>query len=187
MGVLTVPRPRLTVAEYLALDRASEERHELADGQVLVKSGASLAHNRIVANLVFSLRGALGDGPCYPLATDMRVRAGATRYVYPDIVVVCGDAELEDSDVLLNPSLVFEVLSETTEAHDRGAKFAMYRELPSLRAYVLVSQHARPFEQFVRQPDDRWLLSEARGGQLALTTLSVALDLDELYCGVGVG
>ncbi|HUH04543.1 MAG TPA: Uma2 family endonuclease [Kofleriaceae bacterium] len=180
----TVPRERITVEAYLALERSSPDRHEYIDGELFAMGGASHEHNRIVSNLIFELRGVLGEGPCYPLSNDMRVRAGQARCVYPDVVVVCGQPELEDSDILINPSLIIEVLSQTTEAYDRGAKFAFYRELASLKEYLLVSQREQRIEQFVRQPDGRWLLSEAIAGDLPLPTVNAALSIAGAYHGI---
>jgi Uma2 family endonuclease len=174
----------MTPEEYLAFERASEERHEYIDGEIFAMSGASYAHVRLVSNLSRQLGNSLQGGPCVPLTNDMRVRAGATRFCYPDVVVLCGPPELEDNDILLNPTLIVEVLSETTEAYDRGAKFSYYRGLGSLSKYLLVSQTEIRIEQFVRQADGRWLLSEATGGALALPSLGVALAIDAVYDGV---
>jgi Uma2 family endonuclease len=174
----------MTPEEYLAFERASEERHEYIDGEIFAMSGASYAHVRIVSNLSDCLRNTLRGGPCVPLTNDMRVRAGATRFCYPDVVVLCGPPELEDDDILLNPTLIVEVLSETTEAYDRGAKFSYYRGLSSLREYLLVSQRETRIEQFARQADGRWLLSEATEGELPLPSLGVALPVAAIYEGV---
>lgn len=136
---------------------------------------------------MFELQRTLGHGPCYPLSSDMRVRVGETRYVYPDVVVVCGDPQLEDDDTLLNPTLIIEVLSTSTEAYDRGApcRRAHYRELPALREYnILVSQSERRIEQFVRQADGLWLLSEAVAGEIGLSSICVSLDVAAVYHGI---
>ena len=172
----------MSVAAYLELERSGPDRHEYIDGELFGMGGASHRHNRIVSNLVFELRGALGEGPCYPLSSDMRVRVAETRYVYPDVVVVCAEARLENNDTLLDPTLIVEVVSESTE--DRGAKFAYYRELASLKEYVLVSQTERRIEQFERQPDGRWLLSEVVSGELVLASLGAALSVARVYHGV---
>jgi Uma2 family endonuclease len=177
----------MSVPAYLELERSSPDRHEYIDGEVFAMGGASHAHNRIVSNLVFELRRALGDGRCYPLSSDMRVRVAESRYVYPDVVVVCGEAELEDGDTLLNPTLVIEVLSESTEAYDRGAKFAHYRGLATLREYVLVSQHERRIEQYVREADGPWRLSEFLAGRLELPSLGAGVAIDAVYLGTRLG
>ena len=172
---------------YLALDRGADEKHELWDGEVYAMGGASLAHNRIVANLVRHLGNALEGTDCVALPSDMRVRLpGEGRYVYPDVTVVCGAPELEGrADVLLNPRTIIEVLSSSTAAFDRGEKFAGYRSIPSLREVVFVSQETRMIELYARQEDDSWVLREYRG-QAALPLLSLVepLGLDRIYEGV---
>jgi Uma2 family endonuclease len=181
---------RYTPAEYLERERAAEAKSEYLDGAIIALAGASRAHSLINTNLASLLNGALRDQPCEVHASDMRVRVASGRlYTYPDIAVVCGEAQYEDAhgDTLLNPTVIVEVLSPTTEAYDRGAKFGYYRQLPSLRAYVLVAQDQMLVEHYAR-PADGWLLTEARAasGALALPALGCALPLAEIYHKVGL-
>lgn len=175
--------------EYLAFERAAEGKHELWDGEVFAMSGASLSHNRIVRNLIRHLGNALEGMSCEVLPSDMRVRIGLRlRYVYPDVTIVCGRPQLEgEADVLQNPNLVIEVLSPSTEAFDRGDKFAGYRSLPSVNEVVLVSQDERRVECYTRQLDDSWILRERTGdGAVQLGPLAVPLPLAWIYEGVEI-
>jgi Uma2 family endonuclease len=178
-----------TPAEYLARERAAEAKSEYLDGAIVAMAGASRAHSLINTNLAGLLNAALRDQPCEVHASDMRVRAATGRlYTYPDIAVVCGPAQYEDAhgDTLLNPTVIIEVLSPTTEAYDRGAKFGYYRQLPSLREYVLIAQDQMLVEHYAWRPDG-WLLTEARGaGALAFPALGCALPLTEIYRRVGL-
>jgi Uma2 family endonuclease len=180
---------RYTPEEYLERERAAEAKSEYLDGAIIAMAGASRAHSLINTNLASLLNAALRDQPCEVHASDMRVRVAAGRlYTYPDIAVVCGEAQTEDAhgDTLLNPTVIFEVLSPTTEAYDRGAKFGYYRQLPSLREYVLVAQDQLLVEPYARHADG-WLLTEARDASdtLALPALVCALPLAEIYRKVG--
>lgn len=173
-------------AEYLALERRSAEKHEYLAGEVFAMTGASRAHNLIVTNLVRELGQQLKRRPCQVFASDMRVKVSASGlYTYPDVVVVCGEARFEDEqvDTLLNPTLIVEVLSDSTEAYDRGEKFEHYRKLPSLAEYLLVAQDRPHLDQFVRQADAQWLLAEWHGRDATVRVPSVdaVLALDEVY------
>src|SRR5687768_7010868 len=136
-------KTKMTPEEYLAFERASQEKHEYVNGEVFAMSGGTIEHSLISGNIVRELGVALRHKPCDVLNADMRVKIEATgSYLYPDASVVCGGARLADGkrDNLLNPQVVFEVLSRSSEEYDRGVKFAQYRTLPSLADYVLVSQ-----------------------------------------------
>lgn len=177
---------RMTEAEYLAFERASDIRHEYLDGHVYAMTGASRAHNLISTYTAASLINQLRGRPCEVYASDMRVRVSATGlYTYPDVTVVCGNPQFADSalDTLLNPVLVIEVLSPSTESYDRGKKFQHYRQLESLREYVLISQDSLRVERFLRQDDGTWLLTDAAGLDASLELASVActLALAEVY------
>jgi Uma2 family endonuclease len=171
---------------YLAFERLSDEKHEYLAGEVFAMVGASREHNLIVTNIVAELRQQLKPRPCQVYANDMRVKVDASGlYTYPDVLVVCGEARFEDEqvDTLLNPTLIVEVLSETTEAYDRGEKFEHYRKLASLAEYLLVAQDRVHVEQFVRQPDSHWLLAEAHGRDaiVELPAVGAFLALAEIY------
>jgi Uma2 family endonuclease len=175
---------------YLAFERATPEKHELWDGQVYAMGGASLAHHRIVANLLRHLGNALDGSGCVALPSDIRVRIPMRdRYVYPDVTIVCGPPELEgEADVLLNPRTIIEVLSPSTAAFDRGDKFSGYRSIPSLREVIFVSQALRQIECYTRQPGaarDSWILREYLGDDaLPLEPLAAPLELRQIYAGV---
>jgi Uma2 family endonuclease len=156
-------QPDYTFDAYLGIERqAVEERHEYVAGRVYAMTGATYNHNLIVTNLSGELRTQLRGRPCAVLTSDMRVRVEAGNSCkYPDIITLCEPPRFYDErrDVLMNPTLLVEVLSPSTEAYDRGGKFAIYRMLASLREYVLIAQDRFSVEVFARQPDDRWLLS----------------------------
>jgi Uma2 family endonuclease len=172
----------LGLAEYLALERRSSDRHEFVDGQIYAMAGASYAHNRIVANLIRLLGNALTGGACVTLPSDMKVRTPSSRVYYPDASVVCGPPSFHDDedDVLLNPSIVTEVLSDSTERIDRGEKFAAYTELPSLTDYLLVASKRVHVEHFARARAFRALVAGA-GDKLRFETLGIELSVDALY------
>ncbi|MGK3999616.1 Uma2 family endonuclease [Sorangium sp. So ce1024] len=178
-------RTGLSPAEYLAFERASEQKHEYANGEIFAMSGCSREHSLLAGNIQRELGNALLDRACEVHTSDMRVKIASTgRYVYPDASVVCGEPVFEDAEVdtLLNPSVIVEVLSETSEAYDRGDKFAQYRRVPSIMEYVLVSQKEVRIEHFQRQPDGRWLLAILGPGmQLELESIGVVIDVDRVY------
>ena len=179
-----VPLPRMTYAQYLELERTSEVKHEYLRGEIFAMAGGSPEHARLAANVIGDLRAALRGRPCAVFTSDARVRIEVTdRATYPDVTVVCGRLEHapDDPDSITNPVVIVEVLSDATEADDRGEKFAHYRRLASLREYLLVSQRARRLEVY-RRRDDRWVLDEAGAGEtLHLDSIDVALAVDEIY------
>ena len=171
--------------EYLTLERASEIRHQYFRGEMFAMSGASRAHNVINLNLASSLNRQLSGGPCEAYVNDMRVKVSATGlYTYPDTVVAGADREFEDAvvDTLLNPTVIAEVLSDSTEAYDRGDKFRQYQKLQSLREYVLVSQKRACVEHFLRQ-GNQWVLTSLEGptDTLVLSTINCRVALREIY------
>ncbi len=184
-----LPQPTMTEAEYLAFERASEFKHEFLDGQIYAMTGASRAHNLICSYTLVTLGNQLRDRPCEIYPSDMRVKVAATGlHTYPDISVVCGDAQLADDsfDTLLNPVLIIEVLSPSTERYDRGKKFQHYRQLDSLREYVLIAQDSPRIERFLRQADNSWNLTDVTGldASLQLSSIDAALALADVYAKV---
>jgi Uma2 family endonuclease len=182
----TQPKTFLTPEEYLALERASETKCEYVNGEMFLMTGASREHNVIAINIAGELRQQLKGQPCETYGSDMRVYAPATGlYTYPDVVVVSGEPSFQDAhvDTLLNPTLIVEVLSESTESYDRGKKFAQYRSVESLTEYLLVAQDEYRVEQFVRQPDGRWLLADIRSldASVELSSVPCRLELREVY------
>jgi Uma2 family endonuclease len=174
-----------TPAEYLALERASETKHELVNGEIVAMAGASPEHNLIAGNLIRRLAELLDARPCVVLTSDQRVHVPATGlYAYPDVTVICGGIERhpDDDHALVNPRVIVEVLSDSTEAYDRGAKFAHYQSIPSLEEYALVSTRERRVEHYRRQGRREWLLTvyaeedarvvfPALGGEVTLASI----------------
>lgn len=181
------PLPKLTPQDYLTIERQSESKSEYWDGKVFAMAGASETHNLIALNVGAELRVQLKERPCKVYLSDMRVRIPRTkRYVYPDVVAVCGKPQFEDEhhDTLLNPTLIVEVLSSLTEAYDRGVKSAQYRKIEALQEYLLIAQDRPAIEHYVRHEGGPfWLFSEASGLEASLELPSIAcrLALAEVY------
>ena len=183
------PKPRLTPEDYLAIERSAEFKSEYFDGEIFAMAGASRAHNSIVLNTGSEIRQHLKNRSCKAYVNDMRVKVNPTGlYAYPDVIVVCGKEQFEDThlDTLLNPTLIIEVLSDSTEAYDRGRKFEHYRHLDSLVEYVLIAQQRPHVESFRRQSDQHWLLTECSGldATLRLQSIDCDLALAEIYAKV---
>lgn len=181
-----VPESRFTLEEYLSREHVAEYKSEFYQGEIFAMTGGSPTHNDISVNIVAALRNSLRGRGCRPSASDQRIRIPANGLcTYPDASVVCGERELDDQDedAITNPIVVFEVLSKSTERYDRGKKFALYRQLESLREYVLVSQTETQVERFVRQADGDWLLTVLKGPEavLKIASLDVSLTLSDIY------
>lgn len=177
---------QMTEAEYLTFERASELKHEFINGEVFAMSGASRAHNLIVINTLATLHTQLRQGDCEIYPSDMRVKIiASTRYTYPDITVVCGEPQFADNefDTLLNPLLLIEVLSPSTEAYDRGDKFQHYRKIPSLRDTILISQATAQIDHYHLQDNGTWSLTDAEGltATLTLEAIGCELKLADVY------
>ena len=174
---------------YLAMERESVTKHEFLRGEVFAMTGGTAAHNLVGLGFGAELRNALKGRRCQVFSSDMRISIPQTElYTYPDASIACGP-KFEDgrTDNLRNPSVIVEVLSESTEAYDRGRKFELYRQLPSLTDYILASQKEVLVEHFTRQADGRWLLSELRPGgrvRIMLEGGEISIDIDEVYAGV---
>jgi Uma2 family endonuclease len=184
-------KPKLTEAEYLAIERKAETKSEFFRGEMFALAGTSPRHNVIAGNIFAALHAQLRGSPCRAYFSDLRAKAGhAGLYTYPDIVVVCGDARFEDAelDTLLNPKLIVEVLSPTTEGYDRGKKFEMYRTIESFTEYVLISQDRVHVERHVKLADASWRMTETaeRGAVIELETGPCRLSVADVYEGAGV-
>jgi Uma2 family endonuclease len=183
-----VVRSGLTPAEYLAFERSSELKHEYASGEIFARSGGTRAHSLVSGNVLGELRSALNERDCEVHGSDMRIKIPAMgRYVYPDASVVCGDALFEDDeqDTLLNPQVIIEVLSRSTEPYDRGDKFENYQTLASLREYVLLSQKKVRVEHYSLRPDGAWILRVLGAGErLALPSIDCEIAVDRIYLKV---
>lgn len=185
------PQPRISPPEYLAWERLQETRHEYVNGEIHAMTGASRKHNLINGNIFAALHAQVRGKLCEVYSNDMRVKVSETgMYTYPDIAAACGEPEFEDAcvDTLLNPVLIIEVLSESTEGYDRGAKFLHYRKLLSLREYVLVAQTECRVEHYLRQGENHWLLTEYQGldATLNLASVGCVLPLRDVYQRVPV-
>jgi Uma2 family endonuclease len=177
-------KTHLTPAEYLALERQSQERHEYYGGELRLMAGASRKHNIISLNIASFLKEKLRGKPCRPFMSDMRVRiASAQRYFYPDIAVICGAEAFVEEDIATDATVIIEVLSETTEAFDRGEKFESYQRLPSLQDYVLVSQDRIRLEHFHKLAHNEWRYLALNKAEdiLYLDAVGVQLPLKEIY------
>ena len=181
-------RPRVTEAMYLAMERASEVKHEYLDGEVWAMAGASPRHNALAVAVGSHLYTALRGSACRPLSSDQRVHVPATGdYCYPDVTVICGEPSYHsaDPDSITNPKLIVEVLSRSTAKHDRGEKFDDYRSIESFEEYVLLAQDAVRVEVRRREGPRRWSIEEHGAGEtIALRSLGVTLDVDGVYEGV---
>jgi Uma2 family endonuclease len=177
--------PRLTEEEYLALENAAEFKSEFYDGVMYAMAGTTPAHSLVTANLTSQLWQALRQRPCRVYVSDLRVRSNRDTYTYPDIAVACSEPRFAEKykNTLINPTVLIEVLSPSTEYHGRGLKFRRYRQLESLKEYVLVSQDLALVETYVRQPSGSWLLSEFSGIDAVATfeSLDCKIPLTEIY------
>ncbi len=174
------PKTLLSEEEYLSIERQSGFKSEYFAGEMFPMAGASRRHNRIVTNLVAAMDGQLRARPCNVYSSDMRVKAPSTGlFTYPDVVITCGEERFIDgeNDVLVNPIVIIEVLSDSTEAYDRGKKFESYQRIESLKEYLLVAQNARRVEKFVRQSGKDWLYSEAHEPDEVIEIKSVECEL----------
>lgn len=185
----SVPKNQLTESEYLAMERQAEFKSEFYRGEMFAMTGASRPHNLIVGNAIASLHQQLLDRECEVYPSDMRVKVSSCGlYTYPDVSVACQQPQFEDGefDTLLNPVFIVEVLSKSTEAYDRGAKFEMYRQLPSLQTYLLIAQDRIHVELFQRQSSEHWLLTEFNDPSdvVSLDGLNVNLSVASLYLKV---
>ena len=181
-----------TPDEYLRLERQTVERHEYLDGQMYAVAGESLEHSTIVSNINAILNYQLRGKPCRVLQPNMKVRSRLSTdpsatglFSYPNCLVICGDPIFHDvhRDVLINPQVIIEILSRSTKAHDRGEKFARYRQIESFAEYLLVSQYRPSIEHFTRQPNGDWIMHPETSieGSIVITSIGCKLDLTEVY------
>jgi Uma2 family endonuclease len=185
--VTAQPKPYITEEAYLAEERRSSVKHEYYNGSVYAMAGASERHNLIAINIAASLHGQLRGKGCRVYPSDMRLKIVKTALnTYPDFAIVCGQSEFTDPvkrDTLLNPIIIIEILSPSTERYDRGMKFQHYRTIPSLKEYILVSQNDHVIEKFTRQATKEWVLTEAIGSEAEMALFSVqgSLVLKDVY------
>jgi len=188
---MSLPQPsrRLTESEYLEIERAAEFKSEFFDGEMFAMAGGTPQHSLIATNLTAEFHDRLKDRVCTPYNSDLRVKIEPTGLLtYPDLSVICGPLQFAagTDDTVVNPTVLVEVLSPSTEAYDRGRKFEHYRQIPTLQEYLLVSQTEPRIEQFMRQADGHWLLAEAAGvdKKLEVPSLKIAISLSEVFANV---
>jgi Uma2 family endonuclease len=181
------PKPGLSFEDWLEGERTMlDERHEYVAGEAFAMSGGSAEHHAIIGNIYGQLWNQSKGRPCHVYGQGMRLRiAAADAGKYPDLMALCGEQQFHDGrrDLLLNPSLIVEVLSDSTEGYDRGGKFALYRRLPSLKEYLLVAQDRVSVELYVPGDDGRWVLSayEDLGMRVPLPSIGCELAVAEVY------
>ncbi len=183
------PKRLLTPEEYLAIERDIQQKHEFFRGEMFAMGGATREHNLINGNIAASLHAQLANRPCEIYQNDMRVKVSATGlYVYPDIVVTCQKPQFEDKvlDTLLNPQIIIEVVSDSTETYDRTKKYKHYQQIESLKEYVLVTQKWAHVDRFTAGEDGRWTLDSEDGleGAIELTIIDCRLKLADVYAKV---
>lgn len=180
------PKPYITEEAYLAIERISPTKSEYYDGQIYAMAGAKEPHNLIVGNLIATLHGQLRRKPCRVYPSDMRVKVIPTGLnTYPDVVIVCGQPQFVDEvhDTLINPTVIIEVLSPSTERYDRGVKFRHYRTMETLQEYLLIAQDRKHIEHYTRQPSGQWLFEEATlaDAQICLSSVDCTLSVQDTY------
>jgi Uma2 family endonuclease len=182
----SLPSYHLSPEEYLALERQAEYKSEYLDGVMYAMAGGTERHNLIAANIIISVGVQLRNRPCRVYPSDLKVRIpNSKRFFYPDVSVVCGDTKFADDerDIILNPVLIVEVLSDSTAAYDRGKKFLSYQQIESLREYLLIAQDEFLVEHFVRQDNASWLYTKANALEetIILPSIECELALRDVY------
>jgi Uma2 family endonuclease len=183
--VASNPVTKVSAEEYLALDRAAELRSEFLDGEIVAMSGGSMRHAVLQVNLIGEVRAALRGTSCQAFNSDLRIRVSSRMYTYPDLTVVCGKPMLADErqDILLNPTVIFEVLSPSTEHYDRGVKLRHYRSIDSLQDYILVSQDQVRIERYTRRDANTSTFRDYQGPNetLLIESIGTSLPLTSIY------
>ena len=177
---------KYTIEEYLEMENAATEKHEYYQGEIFAMSGAKHQHNLVVGNIYNTLKNKLKGMPCKPLTSDSRIHIERnTLFTYPDVSVVCGEPQFLNNDEwnLLNPSVIIEVLSPSTKTYDRGDKFNLYRDIPSLKEYILVDPETISIEAFYINARGLWELREYKNmdEELQVKSANVSIELKEIY------
>jgi len=181
-------KQKISIEEYLEMENASPEKHEYYRGEVFAMSGAKVPHVRITDNILTALKHKLKGKPCQPFGSDLRIHVEAnTLFTYPDISIICGDIiSLNNDDYnVINPAVLIEVLSKSTRNYDRGEKFKLYRDIPTLKEYVLVDSEAMAVEIFRLNANDHWELEEYKSTVegFEIQVISTPLSFAEVYEG----
>lgn len=186
---LAYGRQKFTIKEYLEMENAAAEKHEYYKGEIFAMSGAKIAHNEISSSLMTSIGSLLKGKGCKPYSSDLRIHIAAnTLFTYPDISIICGEkVTLNNDDInVLNPTVIIEILSASTKNYDRGEKFKLYRDIPTLKEYILVDSESMHIEVFRLNKTIHWELEEYKlpGEQLAIKAVNVTIPLTDIYDGV---
>ncbi len=190
MGAIKEEKKVYSISEYLELEKSTDEKFEFWDGNIWSMSGATYPHNQVVMNLLLEVGAKLREKGCHTFPTDMRIKVpDYPPYRYPDLTALCGEPVIEKIggiDMLVNPQLIVEVLSDSTEAFDRGDKFTYYKSIPSFSEYVLVAQHRPHVTVFVKHGDGFWANYEYNdiGQSVQLSSVPCELLLTDIYRGV---
>lgn len=177
-------RSRLSAVEYLEWERKQGSKHEFFHGEVFAMAGGSPRHNALSTRIGGILDAALAGRGCFVMSSDQRVGVRGERYVYPDTSVVCGEPAIESNDVLINPTIVVEVLSSDTEQYDRGLKWESYQRIESLTDYLLVSQREPRVEHFRRDRSGSWIYRAAGPGERIVLANGLELEVDKIFANV---
>ena len=182
---------KITIEEYLKFEKDSQDKHEYYQGEVFAMSGAKLAHNMIAGNIYFGLRKKLNGKSCQPFNSDQRIYIpGNSLFTYPDISIICGDILTKDNDEfnVLNPTVIIEVLSQSTRSYDRGEKFKLYRDISSLKQYILVDSESVGIESYHINETGHWELEEYKTieGNLLIKVLELSIPVIDIYEGTKI-
>ena len=179
-------KKRLSFEEYLQWEQETGEKHEFFQGEIFAMAGASVRHNIVFKNLFFRLAGKLEGKPCQPYGSDLRIHIPQnTLYTYPDISVICKDILDENPDGVTEPTILVEILSPSTKSYDRGDKFRLYRDIPTLKEYILVDSESVSIESFRINKQGHWELEEHRNSAdvLQIPSLNISLPFSDIYTG----
>ncbi len=180
-----LPQAKPTLDDFLTWENAQPERHEFYRGEVFAMVGARRAHGTVVGNLMREIGNRLKGSPCRPFTDGMKIQIADDTILYPDVFVTCDKADLATDMIFRAPTVVFEVLSHSTQAYDRSQKFALYRRLPALKEYVLIDPETRRVEAFRVDANGLWYLNDMSDGTLLhVPALAIELPLSEVFDGV---
>jgi Uma2 family endonuclease len=184
-------KQKYTIEEYLEMENTAIEKHEYYQGEIFAMSGAKHQHNLVIRNMYLKIGGKLKGKPCQPFGSDSRIHIQKnTLFTYPDISVVCGDPVFLNNDEwnLLNPTVIIEVLSPSTKTYDRGDKFKLYRDIPTLKEYILVDPESFSIEAFHINAHNLWELKEYKSIEetLNITSIKVSIELTGIYEGTKI-
>jgi Uma2 family endonuclease len=184
-------KKKYTIEEYLQMENASDQKHEYYQGEIFAMAGVKMPHNHITSNLATQLGSRLSGKPCKPFGGDTRVHIEKNSlFTYPDITVICGEVVTLNNDDfnVLNPAIIFEVLSPSTKSYDRGEKFSLYRDIPTLREYVLVDSESVKVEAHFINEKGLWALKEYENldAVLEIPTIQVSVPLSDIYSGLSL-